>query len=326
MKKHLKLVATIAALLLITGAIITFEACNKKNEVVKSIPELNVAELSDMDKEMIMFGEKMKSAQKGGETMKLEEAVRNLTNYQNFGLCDASKFSSDIERYTIETEIPVTDGNVYLSDIYSIYLSNKKQIRDKLATLEGDNKTIYCIISRVDTNNKDGDDARIITTAYMNRNFNIDVHVDINDNDYWYSGWYQGQCGPYTGQNVNEDAVTRLDGIAKSIVISQNCNAGYRLVFYDYYGEWLFADDWVDTNSPNGHFGLIYYPNESYCLTPDDMRYYRDNILSKYAEWSAEQSDLDRITVLIEYLEYPMSTLLHVEFAQSECTYVGFDV
>ena len=322
----MKLVASLATLLLVAAAgVIIFEACNKKHEMVKNIPELNATELSDMDKEMLLFGEKMKSAQKGGETMPLEEAVRNLTNYQNFRLCDASKHSSDMERFTIETEIPVNDGNVYLSDIYSIYESNKKQIREKLASLEGEDKAIYCVFNRIVNDNKDDNDVRIITVAYMYRYIPINIQIDINDTDHWYSGLYLGKCGPYVGQNVGKDAVTRLDEIIKSMVTTQTCTAGYRLVLYDYDGYWFFSEDWDDTNSPNGHYGLIHYDYENYCLSPDDMRYYRNNILDKYVECVEEQSNSDRILVLIEYLEFPVSTILHIEFAQSECTFVGFD-
>lgn len=94
MRTNKRIIATMAALLIAAAGVIIFEACNKKTEMVKNIPELNIAELSDMDKDMLLFGEQMKYARKGGETMKLEEAVQNLTNYQNFRLCDASRYSS----------------------------------------------------------------------------------------------------------------------------------------------------------------------------------------------------------------------------------------
>ena len=163
MVKKSKIVAIAATLLVAAAGVITFEACNKKNEVVNNIPELNTRELSDMDKEMILFGEKMKAATKGGETMPLEEAIRNLSNYENFKMCDASNYSANMERFTIESEIPVIEGNVYLSDINALYESNRKQIKDKLASIEGDNKTVYSIFSRIEENSKDGDGATIVT-------------------------------------------------------------------------------------------------------------------------------------------------------------------
>lgn len=319
MKKHIKLVATIATLLLVTGAIITFEACNKKNEVVKSIPELNVAELTDFDKEMILFGEKMKSAQKGGETMKLEEAVRNLSNYQNFRLCDASKFSSDIERYTIETEIPVTDGNVYLSDIYSIYLSNKKQIRDKLATLEGDNKTIYCIISRVDTNNKDGDDARIVTNAIMPRD-GVEPPAYYFDDELCWVVNHQ-YCTDCTGGN----AINVLDQRLRTIMISNyGCLPGYRVVFSNEVAKEIWAYEYVDLYSPNGHYGMIHGDYDSYCLSADDMRYYLGSAINKINEWGNESDVEGKVLELIWYAPISPSYLL-AYFADVSCTYVGLD-
>ena len=53
-----KIVAAVAALLIAAAGVITFEACDKKNEVVNNIPELNVAELTDMDgTETILYAE-----------------------------------------------------------------------------------------------------------------------------------------------------------------------------------------------------------------------------------------------------------------------------
>lgn len=319
MKNHLKFVATIATLLIAAAGVITFEACNKKNEVVNNIPELNVVELSDMDKEMILFGEKIKSAQKGGETMQLEEAVRSLTNYQNFRLCDASKFSSDVERYTIETEIPLIEGNVYLSDIYSIYLSNKTQIRDKLATLDGDDKSVYCINSRVDTNNKDGETARIVTHAILQRDGVIPEPYYFDDELCWEVN--HQYCFGCTGGN----AISVLDQRLRAIkILGFGCPPGYRVYFVNEVDKDIWAEDYIDLNSPNGHYGLIHGEYDSYCLSADDMRYYLDSALNKINEWSNELDVEGKVVELIWYVPISPSYLLAC-FADASCTYVGLD-
>ena len=224
-----KIVAAVAALLIAAAGVITFEACNKKNEVVNNIPELNVAELSDMDKEMILFGEKMKSATKGGETMQLEEAIRNLSNYENFKMCDASNYSADMERFTIESEIPVIDGNVYLSDINALYESNKKQIKDKLASIESDNKTVYCIYSRIEENSKDGDGARVVTDAWFYGDLGTIIPNDFNNTDSWYDFEGLGRCD--TNLFVGYDATIIMNNVINDIFLPLPELPGYRIVF-----------------------------------------------------------------------------------------------
>ena len=324
MRKHTKLVATMATLLIAAAGVITFEACNKKNEVVNNIPELNTPELSDMDKEMILFGKKMKSATKGGETMPLEEAIRNLSNYENFKMCDASNYSANMERFTIEAEIPVMEGNVYLSDINALYESNRKQIKDKLASIEGDNKTVYSIFSRIEESSKDGDDATIVTRVNIYGPQPIGFGIDIDSTDYWHPFNDEGKCGPYWGQNIGMDATDRLQQIANTQILLQDCGAGYRMFFYNDDIEYIYASDWADTNSPNGHYGLIHNDYEASCLTPDDMRYYRDNIIAKITEWKSQQGLAERVLTLVWYMD-GYETILYAEFAKVGCTLVGFD-
>ncbi len=327
MVKKSKIVAVVATLLIAAAGVITFEACNKKNDVVKNIPELNVAELTDMDNEMILFGEKMKSATKGGETMPLEEAIRNLSNYENFKMCDASNYSADMERLTIESEISVIEGNVYLSDINAIYESNRKQIKDKLASIEGDDKTVYCVYSRIEENSKDGDDTRIVTDAIIYRGQPIGFGIDIDSTDYWRPCCLEGQCGPYNNnQNVGRDAVTRLEEIAKSQILIPGCSAGYRTYLYDYDLCEIFSNDWIDANSPNGHYGLIDCTYESYCLNPDDMRYYRDNLIGKLSEWSGTQVTAQRLLVDVSYIDFTVHTAILAAYARVECTWVGWEI
>ena len=327
MKKHMKLVAAVATLLIAAAGVITFEACNKKNEVANNIPELNVVELSDMDKEMILFGEKMKAAQKGGETMQLEEAIRNLSNYENFKMCDASRYSTDMERLTIESIIPVTEGNVYLSDINSLYESTKNKIIEKLNGLENDDKTVYFISNRIQYDSKDGDNIRIITDWFLSGRY-IGLPSDFGETDYW-SPFVNGLCGPYYGQGGNAyNAVTRINLKLQSLLNLPSCQVGYRMyiIYNNSDVEFLTAHEFIDTNSPNGHYGLIYLDYESSCLSPDDMNYYYHNIRDKLLEWGAIYAEQELYLVMVEYSQlFPISTVLEAIYGTVECTYVGIE-
>lgn len=323
MRKNFKIVATMAALLIAAVGVITFEACNKKDEAVKDISELNTPELSFMDKEMIQFGEKMKSATKGGETMQLDEAVRNLSNYENFKMCDASRYSADMERLTIVSDLPITNGNVYLSDINAIYESNRKQIKDKLASLEGDDKNVYCVYSRIDGNSKDGEDARVVTDAILFRGFGTVMPTPyyFDENLCWV--YNQNACYGCTGGK----AVDVLSERACALTIESQgygCPAGYRLVFYDFVDLYLYASEYPDTNSPNGFYGLIHNDYEALCLDADDMLYYLNNIYNKILEWNISQQLNGRVIVFFQYIDFPDS-LMWATYAHTDCTYVGMD-
>ncbi len=318
MKKHTKLVAAVATLIIAAAGVITFEACNKKNEVVNNIPELNVAELTDMDKEMILFGEKMKAAQKGGETMQLEEAVRNLSNYENFKMCDASRYSVDMERLTIESVVPVTNGNVYLSDINAIYESNRKQIKDKLASLEGDDKTVYCVYSRIDGNSKDGEEAGIVTDVFMNRNNGFEPNPYYFDDDLCWS-YIVDDCLGCTGGRA---VYVLSDRIATIMTEHAQCLPGYRIILYDVDEEYIVASDIPDPNSPNGHYALIHYDYESSCLDADDMRYYLSSMITIVTGCNVNQHG--RILSYIQYIDFN-DTALWCIYSEVECSYVGLD-
>lgn len=330
MKKHMKLVATVATLLIAASGIITFEACNKKNEIAKNIPELNAQELTDFDKEMILFGEKMKSAKKDGETMPLAEAIRNLTNYENFKMADATNYSADMELYTFESMIPVNDGNVYLSDLYALYQSNKTNIVNKYRSIEGEDKAIYCVSSRIESCNREGNGARIITCAYMYRSNPHYGPTNFNNTDYWSPT--EGKCGPYNGQCQNSNAVieinTKLNNILDSLHYHNNpgwdCQAGYRKVPHVTDGDLLAALEVIDPNSPNGHYGLICLEYESNCLDPDDMRYYLNSCLNIVNNFLNNNGGRDIIWLTASYTQmFLYCTVLSFDIGYYECTYVG---
>ena len=329
MRTNKKLFATVAALLVAAAGVITFEACNKKNEVVNNIPELNVAKLSDMDKEMILFGEKMKAATKGGETMQLEEAIRNLSNYENFRMCDASRYTFDMEHFTIESNLSVKDGAVYLSDLNTLYESTKNKIVEKLNTINNDDKTVYFISNSILSDCKDGDDIRIVTDWFMSGIYIPGQPSDFGEADYW-SPFVNGLCGPYYGQGGNAyNAVTRLNLKLQYFLNAPNCQSGYRLyITYDDSDiEFLMAHELNDPNSPNGHYGLIYLDYEPSCLSPDDMNYYYHILRDKLLEWGATYEERGLELVFVEFSQLlPISTVLMAIYGNMECTYVGLDI
>lgn len=318
MKKHLKLVAAVSALIVVAAAVVTFEACNKKNEMVNNIPDLNVAELSDMDKDMILFGERMKSAKKGGETMSVEDAIKNLTNYENFKLSDARDYSSDMKCFVVETTIPVNDGNIYLSDLYAVYESNKTKILGALASLDGDNKTVYCINSTIKENGKDGDEALIKTKAFMyGRDFITPPLYYFDETLYW---WTYTECDTCLGGS----AFVVLENRLNQSLDQYDCPPGYRIVPYNFYNEVIYSTQYIDPNSPNGHYGLINEDYDDVCLGANEMRYYLVSALNKLTAWKTIQNQYGRKLLYVTYWDFDDSAL-DADFYELMCTLVGID-
>ena len=311
MKKRVKLGAIVATLLIVAAAVITFEACNKKNEMVKNIPELNVAGLSDMDMEMIMFGEKMRSARKGGESMPIDEAIGILTDYQNFKMSDVRNYSDDMECLTIEETIPVNNGDVYLSDLYVLYESNRNQIKERLSSLEGDEKTVYCIYSKIDDNSKDDDEAQIVTKAYMYGR-SIPPITCFDESLYW---WTYIECDTCLGGNAFDVLESRLN----LSLDHYGCPPGYRLIPYDLHGELVFSHEYIDPNSPNGQYGLINYEYDDNILGADEMYYYYMSALNKLNEWKVAQNQYDRVLLLVTYWNF-YDSALDADFYKIRCT------
>ena len=319
MVRKTRIVAAMAALLIAAAGVITFEACNKKNDVVKDIPELRSAELSDMDKEMILFGEKLKSAKKGEETMELTEAVRNLSNYQNFKMSNAGIFSVNMERYTLESEIPVKDGKVYLSDLNTLYQNNRNNIVEKLRSLEGEDKNIYCIYSRINKGGKDDGEVRIVTDAYMFGSVDNPSPYYFDEDLCWVVDPYD--CTDCTGGL----AIDVLNNRARLIMGSPECPAGFRPVLYDQIEKYTWASNYPDTNSPNGVYALIHGDYEDECLSASDMRYYLDVIIDILSGWSSEQSQYGRVLTFIQYISFN-DTCLYAIYSRVDCSSVGNDI
>lgn len=98
MVKKSRIVAAVAILLIAAAGVITFEACNKKNEVVNNTKNKNIVTISnndDMDGYLLDLRKRMKSAIKDGEAMSLSDAEWALTALENFGLCEGfNEFTS----------------------------------------------------------------------------------------------------------------------------------------------------------------------------------------------------------------------------------------
>lgn len=282
MKKNSILAIIAMAILATTVAIVS---CKKEKQEQTSNKELSTSQLSEMDREMLAFGERLKSSGSVDETMPLEEAIHILSNYENFLLCSISYIAPEKIRDTFEVELPVSNGMVRLSDINQLLATNKAKILARFNTLDGAEKELFFIASKVLKEGSTEQIARIQTVVCMqNSPVRYDPYTVLYDStDYWYDFDGLGKCGDYVGQCIGQDAVSRLHNKLNEWLPLPAC-AGARLYLTDYIEFTVLSIAYPDATSPNGYYAMPYNPDIStpLCVSPEEMRWYYESIKSIY--------------------------------------------
>ena len=281
MVKKSKIIVVVATLLIAAACIITFEACNKKKEVVNNTENKNIitiAPTNDMDGYLIDLRKRMKTATKYGETMSLSDAEWALTALENFGLCDGSKRSTDMIVDTVFTKVMINDGNISLYELNLAYENNKQQIINKFNSLEENDKNIYLIKSTIDDSSKNGT-AEIRTIISMRNGGSMPNPMRFGPTDYWYDFHEKGKCGDYTGQCVGRDATIEMNSKVLTNLPQYACPNG-RVYFTDI--DWHEVCTWAYQCLDSPYEDCCFYLNTSCvdrCLSPSDLNWYLDNIL-----------------------------------------------
>lgn len=285
----------IAAILLVAATTIIVSCKKDKTEegntnktVVKNY------ELSDMDKAMIAFGEKMKAAanERSGETMPLAEALNTLTNYQNFTMCDASNYSIEMLTDTVHASLNVSEGNVLLSNLNLFYETTRNEILSRLNTSELNQQTLFCIESlvenetRSDLNSITGDVTVDVIIRIYDPSIIGNYDPIIDDTLSWYDFDGLGLCDTEPeGQYLGWDCVRVLNARLHDGVFLQ-CGPGYQTYYTNINSLEIHAYEFPDTNSPNGRYSLPWrlFWDDPQCVSPTDMAYYMNNYSVLFAE------------------------------------------
>lgn len=280
-----------SAILLVAVTTITIVSCKKDNEKSNKTENLvNSHELSDMDKEMIAFGEKLKTAsnERSGETMPLEEALSTLTNYQNFTMCDASHYSTEMLTDTFTVTVNVNNGEVLLSELNRVYETTKPEILAKMNSMDGDQKAIYLIrttpseTTRAGLDDYTGDLELHVVTRMLDTFASNDSFCTVFDStDFWHDFDSLGKCGPYVGQCVGRDCVTELQAMMSNRLTAISCGQGFNTVFIYPENMTIEAINYPDTHSPNHHYALPWrsFWDDPQCVSPDEMNYYLNSLI-----------------------------------------------
>ena len=156
MVKKSKIVAVVATLLIAAAGVITFEACNKKKEVINSAPQMvqnkgivYQNEVPDREAYILDFEKKLQSAAKSNEVLTAENANAFMFDLLNFDFCNINGDGPDKTYETSTYTLNVSNGMINLSEFANLYSQISSHVYDYYHSLSFDNKNYYCIVPEI---------------------------------------------------------------------------------------------------------------------------------------------------------------------------------
>ena len=278
MKKHYLILAAIVL------AVVTFTvvSCNKEKQEEGVVMNANLTEgvgETNMDEYLLSFKQKMLSAQKGDESIGLEQARQNLCDLLNFDFGDANLPTSVFEYDTLYVKLALTDGMVDLSQLAITYNKAFDLILASYRGLDLPEKSVYFIFCDFDDDgNKDGN-AEEMRIVVCYRGLTRDL-PSIHDTLSWQPGRMGTSCDdhsiPYGGAIVMQSWL----GQARPGV---SCEGGGRVYFTETQDWYKHGYDTFDeTEGRYKVFTIFTYQIDTVCISHEDMEYYFTNILDYF--------------------------------------------
>lgn len=290
-----------AICVMVLATIVAVVSCKKeKNDQLLNNTEQAGVSADNMDEYLISFKKKLLSAEKGGETISLEQAERDLGNLLNFDFGDAN-YATDVYQFdTICLKLSTTNDEVELSQLALTYGSAIEEILEVYREVDLPEKSV-CAISCVfnKTESKDGD-TMDVEIVLITRGF-------INGFGFFYEplDWKpQNHAGTCDGQHYGYGAPEVIEKWIRDAQIHMACQNGGRIYYTDC-GHWT-TSGYKNYDPESGCF-LIYTSmdpcHNTDCVTHDEMVYYANNILSLWNNYGYSSREI--FFVKIDYCYVP---------------------
>ena len=188
---------------------IVFTACNKDTSLTK------VKNIDPTEQKILNFKEKMKTGDKSGETMTIEDAVWNIEAALNYTHCNTGENEEVIGINSVFVTVNVSDdGEMNFNDITTVY----NQLNADLVNMLGGNTMRVADIEFVETTDKSGEQNLKLTVVETKGGF---THLTtFGPDDYWRFSELKGKCdGSFFG---TKDAVTQLNVKANAMTAYPN--------------------------------------------------------------------------------------------------------
>ena len=272
----------IATLLVVAATTVAVVSCKKeKHDQNANDSELIVQTADNMDEYLMAFKKKLLSAEKGGETISLEQAERDLGNLLNFDFGDANYATDEVQYDTLYVPLLVTGSNVDIDQLASSYNTAFANVLNTYNQIELPDKSIFSIICTIVQNAKNSENAiiRLVLVTRGLSHYGSTPIIDETDN--WHVWEKRGKCD---GTCVGDDHTTVLKKAYNNNRPLLECHNG-RIYYTDIdTTNYFHATDFHETN-PDIHYNYGYRlwcgmgsEVNDYCIEYPEMRYYYNNL------------------------------------------------
>ena len=310
-----------------TAIVVAVVSCKKDNiQQTTNNTEQSLQNSDNMDEYLKAFKKKLLTAEKGGETISLEQAQRDLGNLLNFDFGDANYATDVFKLDTIHAKLTVTaDGQVDLSQLAVTYGTLLDEILDTYHQIDIPEKSVYAISCGFnEMASKDGEemDVEIVLTTRGYRG----VGPDTNE---WRPNNRGGTCdGQYLHHRGGPEIVE--DCLNNEKIIHACCEFG-RMYYTDEGSSMRAGRDTYNPSIGGYDIYLSPYPYYMECLSHDSLMWYCNRIWSYWTNRDfvpTPPADREAMRFEIHYgPAYPYSTTsmwtVIVEYAKPNCTGTG---
>ncbi|MBI9039473.1 MAG: hypothetical protein JEY97_15185 [Bacteroidales bacterium] len=246
-------------------------SCSKQEIAEKPVAAQQEIKMSDEDinvlKKIKTFKQKVKCNKenrdlKMGEIMCIDSAIWYLESTINYNYGHPDVKYNNIFNYTDSVNLNLdANGNATFGDVIVLYDIIIDKISNFYYDISGNQKN-FIIIDIYETELQNVQ-MELIFTASVGSGWEYFIEV-FDETDYWYYGYYEGKCGPYSG-NSGEDAATNILDKIHYYQPVFDPGPGYSVIYTD-----------VETIISNEEFDL----NPSFFRNPEDPEI--DNYLDYY--------------------------------------------
>ena len=293
----------------------TIFACSKEKAENKNHAEETILKEDDMSAYLEQFKKKMQSAEKGGETLSMEEARWHLEAVLNYTYGDAGHQTTDIQCDTFYYRLQANGEEVTLSQLNNAFNALSHDVDVAYGNCDLPEKSVLAIQTLFEEGNGSDD---VVVRSILNTGGYRPLNMWFDSTDYWGEEYYDygdgyisasGKCGPYFGECPNSGAPLELTKKLNLRRPDYGCahGGGYftdcECILVCIYSNSLYSlnideEFLYDENSPTQY--KLYYRNgnsTSACISPDDMNYY----LSKGPELIEHYQPEEKVNISAYY-------------------------
>lgn len=258
-------------------------SCQKEKASIEITKDILFSEkIENMDQYLTDFKAKMSNPPKSGEMLNLEDARWHLSALLNFSYADAKTHYEFFPVDTFYITLSLYNHQVSLQALNDAFYELSGFITSAYHAIESDDKTL--IVAEVGIESIDNNEAEAWVVSTMGYNPPL-VGPTFAETDWWYWGFGghygtgPGKCGEYEGEGVGSDASVELTNKAMMSIPIPSGRVYYtdQITFYIHPEDYSVSPE----DHPFGRHSLLFMefpPVEPWCLCPDEMNYYLNNI------------------------------------------------